>query len=111
MGINFTVNFDSTLFISKFITFHSAMIILDKGINSIYYNKDATENWLRFVVGAYNVQNFPNIVCLWVTGDAAKHMESLDIETVKKDSMNLLRDFLGNIPEFKNLKDPINIQV
>ena len=52
-------------------------------------------------------KNHPNILSLWITGEAAKHMESLDIEEVKKDSMNLLRAFLYNVPGFQDLKDPL----
>ena len=80
--------------------------------DSINFTKDdAVKNWTRFVVGAHILPNHPNILSLWITGEAAKHMESLDIEEVKKDSMNLLRAFLYNVPGFQDLKDPLHIQV
>ena len=80
--------------------------------DSINFTKDdAVKNWTRFVVGAHILPNHPNILSLWITGEAAKHMESLDIEEVKKDSMNLLRAFLYNVPGFQDMKDPLHIQV
>ena len=80
--------------------------------DSINFTKDdAVKNWTRFVVGAHILPNHPNILSLWITGEAAKHMESLDIEEVKKDSMTLLRAFLYNVPGFQDLKDPLHIQV
>ena len=80
--------------------------------DSIDFTKeDAVKNWTRFVVGAHILPNHPNILSLWITGEAAKHMESLDIEEVKKDSMKLLRAFLHNVPGFQDLKDPLHIQV
>ena len=80
--------------------------------DSIDFTKeDAVKNWTRFVVGAHILPNHPNILSLWITGEAAKHMESLDIEEVKKDSMKLLRAFLHNVSGFKDLKDPLHIQV
>ena len=76
-----------------------------------FTKEDAMKNWTRFVVGAHILPNHPNILSLWITGEAAKHMESLDIEEVKRDSMNLLRAFLNNVPGFQDLKDPLHIQV
>ena len=76
-----------------------------------FTKEDAIKDWTRFIGGVHILPNAPNILSLWITGEAAKIIENMDIEKVKQDAMNLLRKFLGNVEAFKDIPDPINVQV
>ena len=77
----------------------------DSGIS--YSAQEADNDWTRFLLGAYIEDKFllgnydeafkDKIVSLWLSGEGAKKMESLDIDQVKSDTMKMLRRMTKNI--------------
>ena len=51
----------------------------------------------------------PNILLLWLTGAAMRHVETLPDEEVKLDAVNLINRFLSK--DYPNLPPPEEIMV
>jgi len=47
------------------------------------------------VFGFFPVSSAPNVLCGWIVGPLARHMETLSEDEVKEGCMELLRRFLG----------------
>jgi monoamine oxidase len=55
-----------------------------------------TDNaWVEDVFGIWPVSYQPNILCGWICGPSARHMEKLDDQTILNGIMFLLEKFLG----------------
>jgi spermine oxidase len=50
---------------------------------------------MKEVFGFYSVDDNPNVLCGWVVGSAARHMEQCSDEEVKDNCHQLLLKFLG----------------
>ncbi|GBP85622.1 hypothetical protein EVAR_62609_1 [Eumeta japonica] len=71
----------------------------------IWNNRDRNgvaeeDAWTRKIYGFSTPLGSENVITLWVTGEAAKHMETLPEDVVRTKCTELLRKFLGSqIPE------------
>lgn len=41
------------------------------------------------------VDNQPLVLCAWLSGSAARHMEQLSEEQVKQETVEFIREFMG----------------
>ena len=48
-----------------------------------YTEADAAKDWTRFLLGAYEVENRPRVLCFWISGEGAKTLEALSEEQVE----------------------------
>ena len=81
----------------------------DDGIS--YTAQEAESDWTRFILEAY-FENFKTrIVSLWLSGEGAKRVESLNLDQIKSDSMKFLRKMTRNLKNLTDFPNPINIQV
>ncbi len=69
--------------------------------------KSGQPHWSDGILGFYTVRLQPNILVVWVTGSAARHMETLQADQVMKVSSDLLRRFIQ--PDFPNYTEPVKI--
>ncbi|XP_068202521.1 uncharacterized protein [Palaemon carinicauda] len=53
------------------------------------------KNWEKNIVGFYEVVGQPNMLCVWICGEAARQMEKTSEEMVSKRCMAVLRKYLG----------------
>lgn len=59
---------------------------------SVFSGSDA---WLLEIFGINTSEHNPNILCGWLSGSAARHMETLNIDIVQDGFHRLLCHFLG----------------
>ncbi|KAL0964034.1 hypothetical protein UPYG_G00317380 [Umbra pygmaea] len=58
------------------------------------------DTWYKKICGFDTVAQHPNVLCGWITGREAQHMESLDEKIVGEVCVRLLRSFTGwSVPE------------
>ncbi|KAL0964033.1 hypothetical protein UPYG_G00317370 [Umbra pygmaea] len=58
------------------------------------------DTWYKKICGFDTVARHPNVLCGWITGREAEHMESLDEKIVGEVCVRLLRSFTGwSVPE------------
>jgi hypothetical protein len=53
------------------------------------------KHWLQDVFGFYFVDNQPLVLCGWIAGPSARHMEQLSDEQVVQGCLELLQKFAG----------------
>lgn len=66
--------------------------------------KNTKNEWLLDIFGFFPVDYQPNILCGWISGAKARHMETLPKDEVQKAVIWLLRKFYTT----QNVPDPIN---
>lgn len=71
---------------------------------SDYSLEMASTNWTRSILGLYLVANRPNILSMWVSGHAARHLENLSEEEALQDTMDFIRKFLHK--EYPDIPEP-----
>ena len=64
--------------------------------------------WHRGLLGFYLVEHRPKMLSGWVAGHSALKMEKLSDEQISRDSMEVIRRFLGK--EYGNIPDPTAIK-
>ncbi|GAB6025469.1 hypothetical protein CHUAL_011209 [Chamberlinius hualienensis] len=62
--------------------------------------------WGKAIFGFYTVPFASNVLCGWLVGEEARHMETLSDDEVKATCLYLLKRFTGiaNIPSLKSIK-------
>lgn len=81
-----------------------------KGFNLLWNQEElqavrqSTADWIEGISGFYTVDYQPNVLCGWICGISARHMEKTPKEDVLKNIMIVLRKFLPNV------SDPIRFE-
>lgn len=65
------------------------------------------EAWLEAVFGFYRVDYQPNVLCGWISGDAARQMEALPVSQVYDGVLRLIRQFVGKTMQ---LREPLEVK-
>lgn len=62
--------------------------------------REKDENrWLEGVISVHPIDNQPNVLLGWITGDDARKMETVPAETVAEQVMMLLKMVLKDVPD------------
>lgn len=61
------------------------------------------------MMGVYPVSQRPNLMSIWICGEGAMFMETLEDSKIRKDVVRTLKKFLGQ--QYPNLPEPDEIKV
>ena len=76
---------------------------------SDFTEEDAVKDWTRNTLGLYAIAHRPNVLLMWVTGAAMRHVETLSDEVVKFDVERIINQFLSK--DYPNIPQPEEIMV
>ncbi len=74
-----------------------------------YDEADAEKDWTRFILGMYKVLHRKNVLCMWLSGPAARKVEGLEDDRIMADLANFLRKRLSK--RYPRMTDPIDLKV
>jgi len=67
-----------------------------------YSSNDAEEDWTRFILSLYSVEDKPNLLTVWLAGKGAEKIATLTDLKVKSDLMDFMNRIIGkefDVPE------------
>ena len=76
---------------------------------SDYTEEEAVKDWTRNALGLYAISHRPNVLLMWITGAAMRHVETLSDEEIKFDAVRIINQFLSK--DYPNIPQPEEIMV
>ena len=70
---------------------------------------EAAKDWTRNALGLYVIAHRPNILLMWLSGAAMRHVETLSDHKIKEDAVKVINQFLSK--DYANIPLPEEIMV
>ena len=62
---------------------------------SNYTEEEAAKDWTRNALGLYAITHRPNMLLMWLTGAAMRHVETMSDEEIQSDAVRIIKKFLS----------------